>query len=657
MCGIAGIVSLTNTPIHDARRRIQRMTSMLFHRGPDYQGTYVSPDGFAALGNTRLAIVDPNCREAQPMVSGDGSAYITFNGEIYNYPAVRELLSQRNVPLRTHIDTESVLEGIRHFGRDFIHSLDGMWAFAYYDLKQRMLMLSRDLMGERHVYYRITKDEFIFASEPTPIVADSEEQLSLDPDIALSAIRFGAPPPGQSLITGIRRMLPGHDLIVEGGAIREVRRTRLQPEKWFDFFRRAPSEAQVIELYEQILFKVCQARIPTEVPFICTLSGGIDSTLVSLFASDFGKRPIRTLFGQATDEAARNLPGELDEYSASQFTSARIRSDHQLIRLDANECVPSLERMAADCFDGVMDPAPASFERLAQHVRKDNAKVLIISDGPDELLGGYRNDLRLHRIDTLRERNRALYEALRLGSATRFGRRVMGRLGLGSHLISPYEAIDPLVFRPMNESYIPDLLGRFFPLERILRVTSGHYGTLDAAYAEVAGHLDLSQRRALSYASRSLPDQFNLRTDKAFLRASVEGRLPLQAPELVELMVATPSQYRFGEGTTTKHLLRRIVDKHLGPQIASRSKHGFSIALWNRPKIYAQLGIAETLANSSVFEDFGVLPGIREQILANTDGYRLMQWPLYVLARTSESLKRYNAERARPIQAEEACAE
>mgnify|MGYP002630776445 CR=1 FL=1 len=641
MCGIAGIFSLSGRPIARAETRIRRMTDMLIHRGPDSQGIYVADSGLVALGNTRLAIVDPNCREPQPMISGDGGAVLSFNGEIYNHPEMRRHLGEKSVALRTHIDTEIVLEGIRRFGPGFLNKLDGMWAIAYHDIAEGSLMLSRDLMGERHIFYRVTGDELVFASEPGPIVADSPEALSIDYDAALSAIRFGGPPPGRSLVNGIRRMLPGHDLFARPGkGIEEKRRALLHPEKWFDFFNSEPSEKQIIERYEEILTRVCQNRVPTDVPYFSTLSGGIDSTLISLYASDFGKRKISTLFGQSTDKPAQKRPDELDEFAASKLTSTKIGSDHHHIHLDSNDSVAVLNRMAGDCFDGVMDTAPASFEMLAHKVRGEGAKVILISDGPDELVGGYTNDQRSFRMDRRKEQSPLRHGMLRAASASRVGRGLVRRL-YGEELVaSPFESASPFVFRPIHESFIPDYLEKLVPLDDLVRATSGHYGVEDEAYGHITRYLDPSQRRALSYAALSLPDMFNLRTDKAFLRASVESRLPWQAPEIVELMIATPTKWRFGNGDTTKLILRRIVEKHIGAAVSTRSKHGFSAHLWSRPNIYNQLGIDETLESCDLFSGGVFRKSAREKIFNGTPGYDAFKWALFTLAKTEESLKK-----------------
>lgn len=641
MCGIAGIFSLSGKPIPRARQRIARMTDMLTHRGPDFQGVYVADDGLAALGNTRLAIVDPACRERQPMISADGGGVLSFNGEIYNHLAMRRQLEQQSVALRTHIDTEIVLEGVRRFGLSFLEKFDGMWAFAYYDIAQRTLMLSRDLMGERHIFYKVSDDELVFASEPTPIVADCEDPLSIDYDAALTALRFGAPPPGRTLVKGIERVLPGRDLIAgPGRGVEQKRRAMLHPEKWFDFFKADPTEQQIIERYEDILSRVCQSRVPTDVPYFSTLSGGIDSTLISLYASDFGARKISTLFGQSTDKPPQKRADELDEYAASKLTSGKIGSDHHHIHLDGDASVGVLQRMAADGYDGVLDSGPASFEMLAHKVRGEGAKVILISDGPDELVGGYTNDQRSFRMDRRRAQSPLWHGLLKGASASRVGRGVVRRLAGEELVASPFETAKPFVFRPIHESFIPDYLEKLVPLGQIIEQTGGHYGVVDQAYAPIMADLDPSQLRALSYADRSLPDMFNLRTDKAFLRASVESRLPWQALEIVELMIATPTKWRFGDGGTTKRILRRLVEKHVGPAVSTRSKHGFSMPLWSRPKIYQQLGIDDTLAESDLFGGDIFRKSARQKILNNTQGYDAFKWPLFVLEKTQQTLQK-----------------
>jgi asparagine synthase (glutamine-hydrolysing) len=643
MCGIAGVFSLTGEPVRNVRNRTQQMIKMLDHRGPDDQGVYVSDDGLVGLGNNRLAITDPNCKEPLPMVSSDGRAALTFNGEIYNHRDLRENLLNKSTTFKTHIDTEIVLEGIRNRGLGFQDELDGIWAFAYYDSIKKSIVLSRDLMGERHLFYRLTDTELIFASEPAPIIADSSKPLSFDYSDALTAIRFCAPAPGRSLIGDIQRLLPGHQLIASPGEPAKLeRRAKLHPEKWFDFFAANPTEQEIIAKYEEVLHKVCRDRVPDEVPFFSTLSGGIDSGLISLFASDFGNQKIKTLFGQSTEKPGKNLPDELDEFSASLITAKTIGSDHHRIRLDSNECVSVLLRMASDCFDGILDVGPASFEMLAHKVRQEDAKVILISDGPDELIGGYPHELNLFNMEQRRKNSPGWHRMLKIASSTRIGRGLVRQVGGDGYVVVPTESNDPRVFRPIHESFIPDHLKKIFPIEEINSVSSGQYGVVNSVYNSIVDELDPPQYRALSYADRSIPDMFCLRTDKAFMRASVESRSPFLAPEIVELMIATPTRCRYSNGNSTKSILRKIVEKRIGPEISSRSKHGFSAPLWSRPEIYSKLQIDETLAESSIFSDMPFHDGARDQILKNKPGLSSFKWPIYVLTKTQEKLKNLN---------------
>lgn len=636
MCGIAGILSLNGKPIANADERIWRMTRQLEHRGPDYQGVYLSPDGMLALGNTRLAIVDPHNPTPQPMTTTDGAAVLSFNGEIYNYLDLRRDLEGRGVAFRTRMDTEVLLEGLRLDGEAFLERLDGMWAFADYDVNRRRLLLGRDLMGERHVFYRVADGELTFASEPTPLVRDAAGPLRLDFGAIVTALRFHAPPPGRSLVEGIHRLLPGHVMTVEVGQAPKLRRShRLRPEKWLDFFERSPSLDQTIEVFEELLSRACLRRLPQEVPFISTLSGGLDSSLICLFASEFGRRKLRTLYGQSGDRPPQNRPDELDEYTASRLTSARLNTSHVRVHLDNDACVPVLHRLADNAFDGLIDPGTAAFQMLAEEARHQGIKVMLISDGPDELLGGYPIDWRSYAIDRLRAGRPLRYGLQRLLSGRRFRRRVLRRLGFGGLIVAPNPSFEPFRFTVQHEGLSSDLLVRILPSEKVAQ-TDEAFGIMDSVYAEVARSLDFSQQAALSYAALSLPDMFNLRTDRGFLNASIECRLPFQAPEMVEFMIAIPAAFRFGPDGTSKYLMRQIVERRIGPEIARRSKHGFSIPLWRKPEVYRRMGFEDTIASSPIFQDFPFRPGARA--LALDERFRKLQWPFFVLARLHKQL-------------------
>ena len=642
MCGIAGIFNIRGQPVANARERILQMTKMLTHRGPDSQDIYCSPDNGCALGYTRLAIVDPTNITKQPLETSDGKAVLSFNGEIYNYLEVRERLEKKGVHFKTRMDTEVLLEGLYREGEQFLDALDGMWAFAYYDVPHRRLFLSRDLMGERHIFYRLDKErcEFIFASEVAPILADGEQSFVFDQEAVVTALRFFAAPPGRTLLKGIQRMHAGHSIRLEAGSpMNEYRYRKLHPEKWFDFFSRTPSLDAVIEQFETMFHKACVRRIPLDVPFASTLSGGLDSTLICAFASDLGKRRITTLYGESSDALRQQRIDELDEYSASKFTSAKFNTNHLYIKMNDEGCVPVLQHIAENGFDGSIDPGIAPFEMLARHTRANDRKVILISDGPDEFLGGYPVDRRAYTMDCLKAAHPLRHHALRMLSKTSAGTRALQMLGYGQFRVSPFTSYHPFRFIPVHESTSGEALRNVVP-EEYVQATSRHYGTIDPVYREILPYLDYTQMRALSYASQSLPDHFNLRTDKAFLHASVECRLPYQAPEMAEFLIAMPARFRFGDGRETKHLLRKIVERRVGPEIAHRSKYGFSVPLLHTPIVRDAMRLEETLRSTSLFDAVPFREGAREFILRN--GNEKLRWPFFVLAKTYDRLRSGN---------------
>ena len=170
MCGVVGIFSFGAIPIKNARSIIYKMTSMLRHRGPDQEGIFVSKDNLCALGNTRLSITDPECKTNLPLISNNKNFVLTYNGEIYNYRNLKKYLTNKGCRFKSRTDTEVLLEGLALENSSFLKKLDGMWAYGYYDIKRKKITLSRDLLGERHVFYSIYNGELIFASEPAPII-------------------------------------------------------------------------------------------------------------------------------------------------------------------------------------------------------------------------------------------------------------------------------------------------------------------------------------------------------------------------------------------------------------------------------------------------------------------------------------------------------
>jgi asparagine synthase (glutamine-hydrolysing) len=639
MCGVAGILSLNGRPIGNVEARIEKMTGLLHHRGPDARGCEVLDGGLLALGNTRLAITGPKDEIELPTRSRDRNSVITFNGEIYNFLEIRKNMESKGVRFRSDTDTEVLVEGLRRRGEDFLSELDGMWAFACYDVEKRELLLSRDLMGERHLYYRILNDELVFSSEVLPIIADSKQVNEFDFAAVVCAFRYSSPPSGHSIVKGVKRLHPGHNLIVRAdGKITERRYRRLHPEKWQDFHNNNPSEDEVVDQFDEIMEGRSKLRVPPHVPFVSTLSGGLDSALVVAYASSYGKRKIDTVFAQSAATPGKNPGEELDEFETSKITSARLGTEHIHTIINNEGCVPILKEIADNAFEGMLDSGVASFEMLGRRIREFDRKVMLISDGPDELLGGYGVDRRAYQIDMMRRFNPVKYSALKAVSWKYRGRRTMSQIGYGASVIPPGYGVSPFHFDPQHQTNGPDILKRVFETS-LVDDAANNYGVVDPIYDDVVSELgyDETQQRALGYASSSLPDMFNLRTDKAFMHTSVESRLPFQTVDAVEFMIALPAEMRFGKGDTTKKLLRSSVNRHIGPEVAYRSKHGFASQLYDTPDVWKAMNFEETIMESSMFSELPFKRGTREKVL--TQPFNKFVWPMFVLARLHQQMK------------------
>lgn len=637
MCGIAAIVSLSGRPVVDAERRIAAMTAALRHRGPDRQGIAVSDDRLVALGNTRLAIVDVGNDFPVPMRTRNGGAMLSYNGEIFNFADELARLEGRGVKFATRSDTEVMLHGLVLESPAFLERLDGFWSFVLYEPDRRAVTIGRDLLGEKHVFYRIQDNELILASEIPPILLASSGAETLDFDAVASAFRSRAAPPAKTLLQGVFRLEAGTNMTVTAGApgISTARGRRLQPEKWFDFFAADPSEDEVLDLFDRHIADACRMRVPAEVDFQATLSGGIDSTLVNVFARDQAGEPLDSLYG-STSRTPPARGNDLDELSASRLTAERLDNRHEVIDLIGSDCVPLYHQQARNSLDGLFCEGVVAYQQLARHTAGTGRRVLIMSDGPDELIGGYDVDIAAFRL----EREMAAHPVRRWAANWLTEETWRHRLipkGKRKHLVNwSHLKDDPFAFRPVHGGTTPDVMETLFPRDQVASSRSA-FGGIPDDYAALAGDLDLSQCMALSYATSSLPDYFNLRSDRGTMSESLEVRLPFQSPALVDLMIATPAKWRFMGGRWSKYILRKLVARHVGPEIAYRGKYGFAYPAWSIPELADQIDMPGTIAGSSVFEDLPFNPGTRD-FLMRPDQQR-HQWMGYCLALIHDRLR------------------
>ena len=534
MCGIGGIMTIDGRPVIDGQQRVKKLIKAQRMRGPDQEGIFISDDRSWVMGNNRLVIVDPNAQLKLPFRDSDEKHVLSFNGEIYNYRELAKELESRGCKFKTKTDTEVLFRGIQEFGINFIGRLDGMFAWAFYNVQTKNMTLARDILGERHLFYIVTENELIFANEDHALLHALPEKstLDFDPVAAVCAVRYYSAPSGKSLVSQIKR-LRGEELLElkqnSQPVVKQVQKLDLACS--LDFFASSSTEEIVLDKLSELMFESVEKRLPRDVPFFATLSGGIDSTLIASFAAETG-RPVSTIFCDTRNEMS-GRDGELEEYEASKFTAKKIGVDHIYVKMHVDDVIGRLKNIIERSQDGMIDSGIISFELLADEIRSRGCKVLLVSDGPDEFAGGYPVDIR----GAKQVRRMADYPTLtslaKITSNSFFARRAMRPLQLGDWIKYREDGLNDESYTPHHEATSSDYLRRLFSYS-VTRASERHYSNLTRTYSEVLPFLDPSQRRALAYADSSIPDFVCLRLDRGTMARSVETRLLFLSKKVAE---------------------------------------------------------------------------------------------------------------------------
>jgi asparagine synthase (glutamine-hydrolysing) len=663
MCGIAAIISLKNRPIPDAVARMETMLNFLQHRGPDGQGYQVINNGNIILGATRLAITDPKANIPLPFVRENCQASLAFNGEIYNHRDLRHYLESKNYKFRFNCDTEVLYHGLQWNPLSFLQKIDGPFAFIYHDPLRNTTTLARDVMGERHLFYAIIDNELVCASELNPLLSVIDHRFHIDPISLCSSLVYSSPAGGKTLLRNVYRLKAGFSLSFNNKEVSlekhngdrdsiftEKRIGQLKTEKWTEFFRSNPTIEKINEVYESEFYTSSILRKPDEVDALWTFSGGIDSTVTALLMSNYGRDNIATIFAD-DGEPGKKLHEQVSEMDVARTTSKLLGFDHSYLSMNTSEILPDIIQYTAEnSFDGVLDPAIIPFMLIGIFAKQSGAKVLMLSDGPDELLGGYHNDYLsyLYSQTVSGQRGFALKKTLNQFRAIR---AMLKLLALDDMQVPERFSHSKYYHTPIHQGFTQRELNGCLSIQLTNEILRG-YGESNIGTVEELTGMDLSQNISSTYAETTLPDLFNYRSDKALAAVSIEARLPNQAKRLVELMLSTPGNIRYGAtqnrssttGTNFKSTrftngkwpLRQICKNHVGPDVSEREKYHFSAELWDNPKIKNQLNIEETINSSDVFDDIPI-PGLKK--LANKRRAPLT-WQLFSLALINDRLKK-----------------
>ena len=631
MCGLTGFV--TANPgrwQYSPRGVIGGMTRTLRHRGPDDSGTFIDFDAGVALGHTRLAIIDLSSSGAQPMQSRSTRFVLAFNGEIYNFLELRGQLEAIGCRFKGHSDTEVLLEAIEAWGlTETLTRANGMFAIALWDRRHRRLVLAKDRMGEKPLYYGWTSTGFVFGSELKAVAAHPDFAGQLDRGALCSYLRYAYVPTPWSIYKGIYKLPAGTWLEVDGADAMK----RGSPQAYWSLVdvalssrNRAESisDRDAVEQLEALLADSVNKRVVADVPVGAFLSGGIDSSIVVALMQAASGTPVRT-FTIGSAEAS------FDETEPAREVARYLGTDHTEVMVGAPEIesvIPSLPRI----FDEPLaDPVQIPTFLLSRMARSQ-VTVALSGEGGDELFGGY---------------HRHMYAPGVWNSVSRIpgpARSLLARAILRvppSRLDLAYSRLEPSLPRRLRQSHVGD---RLHNLASALTApdAAGYYRLLASQWPQpTAAVVDgfepnvlldevLQRSGPLSFAAQMMlgdqlsyiPDMNLARVDRASMAVSLEVRVPLLDHRVVEFSWNIPDtmKVRNGQG---KWVLRQVLDKHLPRELIERPKMGFAVDVgtWLRGPLRPW---AEDLLGSASLRRGGVFDAdiVRSRWMEHLDGRR-----------------------------------
>lgn len=587
MCGIAGFV-LPNAAAQ--LPTLAKMCGQIRHRGPDDEGFHI--DGGCAIGMRRLSIIDLQTGH-QPISNEDGTIWVVFNGEIYNYEAIRQRLVTQGHRFQTASDTETLVHLYEQEGVDGLHRLRGMFAFAIWDSRKRRLFLARDRFGKKPLYYaRLPEGDFYFASEVKALRV-AGIPLAIDRDALKLYFQFNYIPDPYTAFAGIRR-LPAGSWLTYGmdGALRQDRYWRLPPPA------SGPAVAGEQQLCDRVRSKFDEAvkiRMIADVPLGAFLSGGLDSSSVVASMALQSSEPVKT-FSIGFEEAGFN---EL-EYAA--LVARKYRTDHHelIVRPDSVALVQQLVRHFDEPFaDSSAIPTFIVSQLAAAHV-----KVVLTGDGGDELFGGYTSfqDVQRRRVFDLLPQPARYLTSL-----------IADRL--------PYSALGKNYLRMMSrpsalQRYFEGNYNPYFLRQRLLQpdwMLPARSEALLHDYLLPPGADALSQAMYFE-ATANLTGDMLVKIDRMSMANSLEVRCPLLDQELAELAATIPPSLKIRNGQG-KYILRRALGDRLPPELLGRRKMGFGVplAVWFRGPLQPML--MDTLTSPRFFGRGIVSPEFVRQLL------------------------------------------
>lgn len=611
MCGIAGHVAVGAPPqaqaVHEMVRRIR-------HRGPDDHGMWTSPGGACVFGHVRLSIIDLSPLGHQPMIDPETGNSIVFNGEIYNFQALRAECEAAGDRFRSQSDTEVILALYRRHGVDCVHRLRGMFAFAIWDEQRQRVFLARDRVGKKPLNYALVDGGMVFCSEIDPLSRHPAVSREMDLEALELYLQCQYIPAPWTIYKQIRKLPPAHYAILDGNGFRI--------EKYWDIDYRNKvqiSECDALDGLEEKVTEAIRLRMISDVPLGALLSGGVDSSVVVALMARLSGEPVRTFSIGFREEAFNELP-------YAQQVADRCGTAHHPEILDG-DVAPLLPLLVKHYGEPYADSSAApSF--LVSQVARRHVTVAMNGDGGDELLGGYPR-----------------YALSRLQMATS---AAMPDILSAGHLVDLAARVAP--GRGIHGKVARKLVTEFaWPELRSVNMYGGFWDDGSRAgllgdngspallpewrtrwLAEAYKHADNAVERMLWYDSHTyLPGDLMVKMDIASMHCGLETRSPLLDHEVIEYCASLPVKYKVKNGVG-KSLLKGLAERYFPRDFVHRRKMGFGIPLadWLRGPLRSLL--EDTLRDDDTMTplDPMVIRGVLDEFLQHQVDHSSRIWAL-----------------------------
>ncbi|MCX8130838.1 MAG: asparagine synthase (glutamine-hydrolyzing) [Clostridia bacterium] len=559
MCGICGFTQSKQRNLAIDSLRV--MNDTLSHRGPDDEGFYI--DEGVGLAQRRLSILDLSPAGHQPMSDSTGALWVVFNGEIYNYLELQNELRQLGFSFNSHCDTEVIIYAYQAWGEKCFERFNGMFAIVLWDKKNNKVILARDRLGKKPLYYYSRNGQFAFASELKAIMKYPLLKKEIDEDSLYMYFIFGNIPSPNTIFKDVYKLEAGHYMVIQDGCVEDhiywnpINVAREQQYKDISY-----DEAQ--NELERLIRSAVEYRLISDVNLGAFLSGGIDSSLIVSMMAAIDKRAVKT-FTIGFESTNFN------EAEHAKEIAKHLNTEHHELYVSPKDCFDTIMRLP-DIYDEPFADSSAIPTFLVSKMTREHVTVALSGDGGDELFCGYEHYRRINRLDRLLHLphvvKKSVLEVVRpfIGNNRRlrnFTEAILGNgaPGLHEHIMSQWRAKD------LSQLFIDKTSSKLILQNSKFRQT--HEDVKD---------MGLLQRLMLVDIKNYLQEDILTKVDRASMATSLEVRAPLLDYRIVEFALRTPLEYKFSDGIT-KRILKNILYKYVPKELVERPKMGFAIPL------------------------------------------------------------------------------